>query len=211
MFLLCNNILMDDLRLIIANNLMRYRKKAKLTQVELAEKLNYSDKAVSKWERGDSLPDIIVLCDIAKLFNISLDSLISETDEKNIARTPRTFFEKFYNHKMLITLCSSITVWLVASILYVFLSLFTEIDFLWMIFVYAVPVNCIVLIIFNYLWKNIYYNFITVALLIISLAVCVYFSLDLFLGINRIWLIFIILIPLLVLAYLWFIVRKKFK
>lgn len=210
MFLLCNNIFMDDLRLIIANNLMRYRKKAKLTQVELAEKLNYSDKAVSKWERGDSLPDIIVLCDIAKLFNITLDSLTSKTDE-HIARTPRTFFERFYSNKMLITLCSSITVWLVASILFVFLSLFTEINYLWMIFVYAIPINCIILIIFNYLWKNIYYNFTTVASLMISLAVCIYFSLDLFLEINRIWLIFIILIPLLVLAYLWFVVRKKFK
>lgn len=202
---------MNDLRLVIANNLMKYRKKAKLTQVELAEKLNYSDKAVSKWERGDSLPDIIVLNDIAKLFNISLDSLISESDETPIARTPRTLFEKIYSTKMLITLCSSITVWLVASILFVSLSLFTDFDFLWMIFVYAIPANSIVLIVFNYLWNNIYYNFATVALLMISLAVCVYFSLFLFLDINRIWLIFIILVPLLVLDYLWFIVRNKSK
>jgi len=202
---------MNDLRLVIANNLMKYRKKAKLTQVELAEKLNYSDKAVSKWERGDSLPDIIVLNDIAKLFNISLDSLISESDETPIVRTPRTLFEKIYSRKMLITLCSSITVWLVASILFVSLSLFTDFDFLWMIFVYAIPANSIVLIVFNYLWNNIYYNFATVALLMISLAVCVYFSLFLFLDINRIWLIFIILVPLLVLDYLWFIVRNKSK
>ncbi|MDD3397386.1 MAG: helix-turn-helix transcriptional regulator [Clostridia bacterium] len=202
---------MNDLRLVIANNLMKYRKKAKLTQVELAEKLNYSDKAVSKWERGDSLPDIIVLNDIAKLFNISLDSLISESNETPIARTPRTLFEKIYSTKMLITLCSSITVWLVASILFVSLSLFTDFDFLWMIFVYAIPANSIVLIVFNYLWNNIYYNFATVALLMISLAVCVYFSLFLFLDINRIWLIFIILVPLLVLDYLWFIVRNKSK
>ena len=202
---------MNDLRLVIANNLMKYRKKAKLTQVELAEKLNYSDKAVSKWERGDSLPDIIVLNDIAKLFNISLDCLISESDETPIVRTPRTLFEKIYSRKMLITLCSSITVWLVASILFVSLSLFTDFDFLWMIFVYAIPANSIVLIVFNYLWNNIYYNFATVALLMISLAVCVYFSLFLFLDINRIWLIFIILVPLLVLDYLWFIVRNKSK
>jgi len=202
---------MNDLRLVIANNLMKYRKKAKLTQVELAEKLNYSDKAVSKWERGDSLPDIIVLNDIAKLFNISLDSLISESDETPIVRTPRTLFEKIYSRKMLITLCSSITVWLVASILFVSLSLFTDFDFLWIIFVYAIPANSIVLIVFNYLWNNIYYNFATVALLMISLAVCVYFSLFLFLDINRIWLIFIILVPLLVLDYLWFIVRNKSK
>lgn len=202
---------MNDLRLIIANNLMKYRKKAKLTQVELAEKLNYSDKAVSKWERGDSLPDIIVLNDIAKLFNVSLDNLISESDEKTTARSARTFFEGFYNKKMLVTLCSSITVWLVASILFVFLSIFTDYDLLWMIFVYTIPLNCIVLIVFNYLWNNIYYNFITVALLMISLALCVYLSLFFFLNINRIWLIFIILVPLLVLDYLWFIVRHKSK
>ena len=41
-----------DIKLNLAENLVKYRKHFNLTQAELAEKLNYSDKAVSKWERG---------------------------------------------------------------------------------------------------------------------------------------------------------------
>ncbi|MDD3232181.1 MAG: helix-turn-helix domain-containing protein [Clostridia bacterium] len=201
---------MEDLKKVVANNIIKYRKRAKLTQVELAEKLNYSDKAISKWERGDSLPDIAVLNDIAKLFNVTLDSLVSDKEEKAVSGL-RSFFQRFYSNKMLITMSSSFIAWLVASIIFVALSLFTGIPNLWMIFVYTFPINCIILIVYNYLWKNIYYNFITVSLLIISLAVCTYLTLYLFFEINRIWLIFIIIVPLLILAYLWFIARNKYK
>ena len=58
---------MKDVRQIIAENLIELRKVNKLTQLELAEKLNYSDKAISKWERGESLPDVEILCQIADL------------------------------------------------------------------------------------------------------------------------------------------------
>lgn len=201
---------MEDLKQVIANNITKYRKRAKLTQVELAEKLNYSDKAISKWERGDSLPDIIILNDIAKLFNVTLDSLVSDKEEKAM-KSYKCYFQKFYSPNMLITMSSSFIAWLVASIAFVCLSLFTDFPNLWVIFVYTFPINCIILIIFSYLWKNMYYNFITVSLLIISLAVCTYLTLYLFFSISRIWLIFIILIPLLVLTYLWFIVRSKSK
>ena len=66
-----DNVDNNNMRIIIADNIIKFRKKAKLTQAELAQKLNYSDKAVSKWERGDALPDIIVLNDIAKIFNVT--------------------------------------------------------------------------------------------------------------------------------------------
>ena len=52
---------MEDIRSIIANNLVILRRKKEMTQTELAEMLNNSDKAVSKWERGESVPDISVL------------------------------------------------------------------------------------------------------------------------------------------------------
>ena len=60
--LLCYNDAMDDLKLTVARDLADCRRAAGLTQLQLAEKLNYSDKAVSKWERGESLPDVAVLC-----------------------------------------------------------------------------------------------------------------------------------------------------
>ena len=61
---------MEDLKVIFAQNLIALRKQMKLTQIELAEKINYSDKAVSKWERGESIPDVSVLMVIANLFNV---------------------------------------------------------------------------------------------------------------------------------------------
>ena len=83
-----------DIKKIIANNICELRKTNKLTQVELAEKLNYSDKAVSRWERGDTLPDIDILLKICDLFNVSFDYLISTEDkrekEKQYTKSPNT-------------------------------------------------------------------------------------------------------------------------
>ena len=67
---------MESLKTVIAKNIVSLRKANHLTQTELADKLNYSDKAVSKWERGDSLPDVIVLKQIADLFGVTLDYLV---------------------------------------------------------------------------------------------------------------------------------------
>lgn len=66
-----------DVKLIISKNIIKYRKKMGLTQLELAEKLNYSDKTLSKWERGESMPDIVTLKQLADIFMISVDVLIS--------------------------------------------------------------------------------------------------------------------------------------
>ena len=80
---------MSDLKKIIANNISELRRAFPLTQAELAEKLNYSDKAVSKWERGESMPDIEVLKQIADLFGVSVDYLLSETHDKSEPDIPR--------------------------------------------------------------------------------------------------------------------------
>ena len=46
---------------ILSKNIIMYRKKNNLTQKQLADKLNYSDKVISKWERSESMPDIIAI------------------------------------------------------------------------------------------------------------------------------------------------------
>ena len=69
---------MENLNLIIAKNLTNLRKKNKLTQLELAQMLNYSDKAVSKWQNGESVPGIDVLHRISKIYNVSLDFIVGE-------------------------------------------------------------------------------------------------------------------------------------
>ena len=65
---------MEELNKIIANNLVKSRKNAKLTQLELAEKLMYSDKNVSKWERGDSVPDVVILKQLADIYGITVNA-----------------------------------------------------------------------------------------------------------------------------------------
>ena len=77
---------MTDIKQIIAKNISALRQDKELTQIELAEKLNYSDKAVSKWERGESLPDIGVLTQIADLFEVPLDYLVRR--EHNTSFSP---------------------------------------------------------------------------------------------------------------------------
>ena len=75
---------MKDIKSILAKNLTDLRLQNHLTQLELAEKLNYSDKTISKWERGESSPDISVLVEIAELFGVTLDELVkSEGIEQN--------------------------------------------------------------------------------------------------------------------------------
>ena len=87
---------MVDLKPVIAQNITALRQSHKMTQIELAEKLNYSDKAVSKWERGESIPDVIVLKTIADLFGVSLDYLLEEDHEHKPAepqpqQAPRSY------------------------------------------------------------------------------------------------------------------------
>lgn len=60
----------------IGNNIMKYRRKAGLTQDTLAEQMGVSKSSVSKWETGHAYPDILLLPELAALFNISLDELV---------------------------------------------------------------------------------------------------------------------------------------
>ena len=71
---------MEDLKPIIAKNIIRLRQNAKMTQIELADQLNYSDKAISKWERVACYPDITFLPDIAALLGCSIDDFFAATD-----------------------------------------------------------------------------------------------------------------------------------
>ena len=66
---------------IISRNIVNLRKEKGLTQIELADALHYSNKAISKWEKGDSLPDAETLYEIAKFFNVSIEFLFTNHDE----------------------------------------------------------------------------------------------------------------------------------
>ncbi len=142
---------MDELKETISKNLVQLRAKAHLTQVQLAEMLNYSDKAVSKWERGEAIPDIRVLIQICKIYGITLDELVTK---KNLAEEAHPV--KHINVKrLLITCISAVFVWFVATV--IFLCLFfvpATSAYAWMVFVVAPLPMSIVLLVFCVLWWN---------------------------------------------------------
>ena len=179
---------MEELKNIIADNLIDLRKANKLTQFELAEKLNYSDKAISKWERGESLPDILVLKQLADMYAVSIDyMLVKHTDEvKAKYRKPKPEL----NNKLIITLLACLSVWLLATILYINFKITTDIYY-WKIWIWALPVNSIILIVFSSIWGKKSMIIASVSLLIWTLILSFYLQ---FLQYN-IWMLFILGIP----------------
>lgn len=155
-----------DQKIIIAKNLTELRKQAKLTQQELAEKLNYTDKAVSKWERGEALPDIIVLKQLADMYGVKVDDFLYEHTQPVTPQTPVYKKRKIAN-RLLVALLSAGLVWLVATVIVVFTLLFipkfTEIFLAYLV---AVPVTAIVLLVFNVMWGKRYVSAILVSVLV---------------------------------------------
>src|SRR5574344_555976 len=132
---------------LIAKNIVYYRKLNKMTQNDLALKLNYSDKAVSKWERGEATPDVELLTKIAAIFNISLSCLITSDAETKV-RTKDEFTPEARNKLVLVLLIISI-LWIIATIMFVYSKLITN-TYYWMAFIYPIPLSFMLLNYYNY-------------------------------------------------------------
>ena len=179
---------MEDLKNIIADNLISLRKANKLTQLELAEKLSYSDKAISKWERGESLPDIVILKQLADMYNVNIDYIISTHTEEDKAKykVPRPEL----NNKLIITLLACLSVWLLATILYINFKIMFD-TYYWKIWIWALPVTSAVLIVFACIWGRKSLIVGSVSCLIWTLILAIYLQ---FLEYN-IWSLFLLGIP----------------
>ena len=184
----------------IAKNIAHYRKLYGMTQLELAERINYSDKSVSKWERGDGIPDVYVLTQLAELFDVALDDLICE------GRPPKP--KGKMKKRIIIPLMSVVIVWLVAAVVFMTLKLAVpDMEKLWLAYLYAVPVSCIVLIVFLKMWWNMWSLFVSVSALVWSIAVCVHLSIP----VPNIVLIYIIAGIMQLLVVLWYIMKYNPK
>jgi transcriptional regulator with XRE-family HTH domain len=195
---------MNDLKCIVAANISELRRQHGVTQLDLAERLNYSDKAVSKWERGESLPDVATLKKIAEIFSVTVDYLLQaeHTQEKAIRRE---YSGKQKRNRLLITAISGVLVWLIATFIYVNIDLWTnDLHGHWLTFVYAVPATAIVLLVFNSIWGQPRWNFAIVSFLMWSLLTA--FCLTM-LPMN-LWLLFLVGIPGQVIILLWAGIRK---
>lgn len=192
---------MEDYKLIIASNIVKYRTSLGITQMELAEKLNYSDKSVSKWERGASLPDVVVLKKMSELFGIKVDDFFDIHEGNEIIIPP-----KQRKSRLLITLLACGLVWLVATLIYVVLNWIGVIGS-WKSFVYAIPVTFIVAIVFSVLWGKRWVQITTISLLIWTFLASIYIT---FIG-TKAWLLFLIGIPMQILVFLWYTLIQNIR
>ena len=193
---------MKDIKPIIAANLVTLRKEKGLTQAELAEKLSYSDKAISRWERGDTLPDISMLYEICNYYNITLDMLVS--DEPIIREEEKVYTKNSLAYKIWVTMLSVTFVWLTATITFIYSNVKGESYNFWMAFVWAVPLTCIVLKIAGRNIFNTVLKIIIDSVLIWSILASFYLQL---LPYN-IWMIFLLGFPVQTIIFLWIRMKK---
>ena len=205
----------EKLKDILGANIASYRKRQRLTQAGLAEKLNYSDKAVSKWERGESMPDVLTLVQLAQLFDVSVNDLLTDPNslppdsgivvgkmEKAVEKTLKRKADK-----QSILGLSSILVWFVALLAFVVVSSL-GIPKSWIAFVYAIPANAIVLLSLRSAWHDFRWNKTLISVIVWGALLSLYMSLLLFAHLN-IWKLFLLGIPGQIAVFFWFRLFRK--
>ena len=203
---------MDDEKLKhrIGENIAAYRKRAGLTQAGLAEQLNYTDKAVSKWERGESCPDVPTVIAIADTLGITVGELLSDPNELpvNSSRVEQTMgkvvekaLKRKANKKTILGL-SSILVWFVALFIYVVVSS-VGLPKSWLAFFYAIPADCIVMLSLRSAWHDFRWNRALISGIMWGSLISIFATLYVIWGIN-IWKIFLLGIPGQAAIFLWF-------
>lgn len=197
---------MDEKKLksIIANNIAYFRKRSGLTQGKLAELINYSDKSVSKWERGDGMPDVMVLLKLAEVFDVTVNDLVSEDkpEEKVLPSRQR--------RHILIDIMSIILVWLVAAVAFVGLRVFApEFDTAWICYILAIPASAIVHLVFACIWWNHTVQFFSISFVVWTCALGIQMVFHSYItAFSNISLIYICAAVLQVLALAWTLYRN---
>ena len=209
---------MEDIRTVVASNIVDLRSKSGMKQAELAEKINYSDKSVSKWERAESLPDVTVLKSIADVFGVSLDYMVSDHNavrsKDEAAEQKRHEKEEKKNEKRASkntvvnhpAIASIVTVSIMSLALAVFLILSSVFGFnLWYVLTAGAAVALIPLLVFNSLWGEKRNGAYIIIGLIVSVLATIYLVLIRF----NIWEIFLLIIPAVAIVLLSFNVKKQ--
>ncbi|MBQ7355510.1 MAG: helix-turn-helix transcriptional regulator [Clostridia bacterium] len=212
---------MDDLTLrkTIAENLAYYRRANGLTQAALAATLNYSDKSVSKWERGEGLPDVSVLVRLAEYYGITVNDLVNPRPEEPVEAEPSEDAASATDEtdapprrqltlrsRILVPVLSIGLVWLAAMVgVFLLNVIITDFSYSHMLFWYAVPASCVVALVFACLWWTHLLRFLCASALIWSVALCLYLTFAL----PSFGLIFAVAGILQGLTVLWFIQIRK--
>ena len=197
----------DKLKNLIGKNIAAHRKRCGLTQLGLAEKLNYSDKAVSKWERGESVPDVITLAQLASLYEITVDDLLRDPNELppdsegKIQNVVEKTLKRRANKSIILWL-SALLVWFVALFIYVVISSF-DIANGWLPFFYAIPITAVVLLSLRSAWRDFRWNKALITVIVWGSIVSIHVSILAFLHYNF-WKVYLLGIPGQIAIFLWF-------
>lgn len=191
---------MNNIREIVASNILNLRKHNHLTQLELAEKIKYSDKAISRWEKGEVLPDIETLSNLAEIFGVSISYMF----EEHIEVEKKFILTKEFTNKTIMALLSISVIWLIATIAFVYAGIFLSISF-WQAFIWAIPATIMVCIQFNRKWGKKWLGLIMSSVFIWTLLLSLYLQ---FIS-YKMWLLFILGIPLQCLVVVAYFIKKK--
>ncbi len=196
---------MQILKQTVAKNITALRTLHKMTQQQLGEELNYSDKTISKWERAEAFPDIYVLKQMAELFSVTVDYFLHDHPQNDVliekAENPMQKV-KARNHALIMAI-TVLGIYAIATLLFVIMMLCGNPE--WRIFIYTIPVAAITLLVLNTIWNGGKYNLYFVSALLWSIIACAYFAMVRY----NFWSLFVIgIIPQLI-VILCFFIRKK--
>lgn len=198
---------MKDVKSIVAKNLTTLRKNKGLTQAELAEQFNYSDKAVSRWEHGDTLPDINVLCELCEFYGITMNDLIDE--ECKIEEIDKVQEKNIMKYRIWLGVLTASVVLLFATVWFAYSQIAHNSGY-WLAFVWAVPVSCFFVL---YICKRVFGwipKFVFTSIMIWTAIASMYLHIIVNYNAN-LWMVFLIGVPLEALAFLWQKMRKYKK
>ncbi|MBO5439093.1 MAG: helix-turn-helix domain-containing protein [Clostridia bacterium] len=196
----------NSFKLIVAQNIFYLRTQNQMTQLELAQKLNYSDKAISKWERGDSVPDAFVLKKMAELFGVTVDYILTEHNEqeRKVDTKPAQKAKAMLANVIMISIAT------VALLVFIILAITTKV-YHWQIFIYAIPAIIIVGIVFSFILKNKIMGIISISALIWSILLVIYFALWSFRDSYATWMILLVGVPAQIIVLLSFKIKITLK
>ena len=201
---------LEKLKYQIGINIAVARKRLGMTQAGLAEKLNYSDKAISKWERGESIPDVLTLIQLAEEFDTDVNALLSDPNalpgnpgklEKAMTQVSEKALKRKANKNVILGLSSTL-VWFVALLIFVVISSF-DLPNSWIAFFYAVPINAIVLLSLRSAWHDFRWNRVLISVIVWGFLVSIHATLLVFLHFNM-WKLYLLGIPGEIAIVLWF-------
>ena len=192
----------SELKLISASNIINLRTASGMTQAELGAKLNYSDKTISKWERGEAIPDAYVLTQMAELFGVSVDELLSAHNKWEPKLTEDELPGPSYSVDVLIAL---VLIGVFTASLAVFVTLWMIGILEWRVFLVALSAELLVYMIPDCVFRHAKHLQYILAAFVLSLFVLAYF----FLHQYRPWQLFLLAVPAEALVFLACNLRRR--